>query len=267
VQDTVTITRNELKHVKSLLTRKGRVHHGQFTAEGVRLLEEALRHDVFPCVVYVARSALSDRGEQLVARMENCGVRTAAVRQRELEQMADTDSPQGLVALFDRPAVSLTQLSSDSLRKIVWCPDIADPGNLGTIVRTALAFDFNLVIVGENAVDPWSPKVVRSSAGAVLALPVVTAGVPETLRLAEAAAVRLVVADSHGTDDPTSLDRLDGDRVMLVLGSEAHGVAPEAIRAGSLRVRIPHTDKLDSLNVAVAGAILMQRLYRQVIGA
>ncbi len=224
------------------------------------MLEEALRYNVLPRTVYAALSNLSERAEQLVSHLQARGVRTMSVSQRELTALADTDSPQGVVAVFDRPVMSLGQLWDESTRKVVWCPDIADPGNLGTIIRTALAFGLDLVIVGEAAVEPYSPKVIRSSAGAALALPIAVATAKEVLDMCQRMSMDLIVADSR-PEEALSIDELVSGSFVLALGSEAHGVDAEISEAATVRVRIPHADKVESLNVAVAGAILMQRLY------
>lgn len=261
VQNTVTITRNELKDVKSLRTRKGRTRLGQFTAEGVRLLEEALRFDVMPETVYTAMSVLSERAEQLVSGLQAKHVNIVSVRRRDLDAMADTDSPQGVVAVFERPTTSLGQLYHEGIRKIVWCPDIADPGNLGTIARAALAFGFDLLVVGADAVDPYSPKVVRSSAGAVLGLPAAEANVEEVLQLVDNTGMELIVADAHGETELQHLVAPGDNPLILTLGSEAHGIEPRIAHKATTRVHIPHTSRVESLNVAIAGGILMQRLY------
>ena len=135
-------------------------------AEGVRLLEEALRHRVKPRTVYFAPSLLSARGEKLVARFRRGRVDLEEVPARTLTKLSDTATPQGVVGLFATPQKAPAELYDRRFRNILLCEDISDPGNLGTLLRSALAFGFEMVLLCGSCAEPYSPKVLRSSVGA-----------------------------------------------------------------------------------------------------
>ncbi|MCK4858571.1 MAG: hypothetical protein KAT58_11425, partial [candidate division Zixibacteria bacterium] len=141
------LSKTELKNLKSLLTKKGRKKSGMFLAEGVRLLEESVRRRFLPRTVYYAPSMLSTRAEKLVGQLRGRAVETVQLSARDLRSMSDTESPQGIVGLFARPDTKLTKLYQPKHRKLVLCEDISDPGNLGTLARSSLAFGFHLMLL------------------------------------------------------------------------------------------------------------------------
>ena len=176
-----------------------------------------------------------------------------------LESVAPSVTPQGVLAVVARPEAELPErLRPDDL--VLVLVGVSDPGNVGTIVRTAEACAARCVVVVGGA-DVWSPKAVRASAGAVLRVPVVqpaddvgAAGVFEALRAAGAA---VVAADAH-TGEPHHSGVLDAEPVplALVLGSESHGLAPALCEAADRRVRIEMAGAAESLNVAMAATLL-----------
>ena len=153
--------------MKSLLTRKGRRRHGRFAAEGVRLLEEAYRNRKYPQTIYFSSHLLSPRGQTLLKRFSRKGVPTRPMSARQIQSLSNTITSQGIVGVFDIPRPDLTELYRRTSRKLLLCENISDPGNLGTLIRSAAAFDFNMVVLCGKSADPFSPKVVRSSAGTV----------------------------------------------------------------------------------------------------
>ena len=165
-------TEAPLKHIKTLHTKKGRKEQAAFLAEGVRVLEEAMRLKHLPVEVVVADAMLSERGRQLVNQFRKRDIPITEVAAKQLVKLSETRTPQGIIALFKTPALRLSELSTRNLRTVLLCEGISDPGNLGTLFRSALAFGFDRVILLASSVEPYAPKVVRSSAGAVFGLQV-----------------------------------------------------------------------------------------------
>lgn len=165
-----------------------------------------------------------------------------------LERVAATETPRGTIAVVRMPA----QAASASLAeaRFVLVPDqIADPGNLGTLLRSAEAAGVDAVVLTPGSVDPFNPKVVRASAGALFHVPVIEA----TLDDVRAAGLRLVGTSSHRGD---LSDRADWTRpVAVVLGNEAHGLADDA--PVDAWVTIEHRGRAESLNVAMAGTVIL----------
>jgi TrmH family RNA methyltransferase len=201
----------------------------------------------------------------LSARLEAGGVPVHALKEGVLEKLGSTRTPQPVLAVASCPVP--IALDAIGLGLVVVTVDVQDPGNLGTIVRSAEAAGASALVVGRGAhgVDPWNPKVVRGSAGAVLGLPVVTVDdPPAALGTFRARGFRTVGADGSASTVYTDVD-LTG-AVALVIGSEAHGL-PAAIGAElDAVVAIPMAGATESLNVGVAASILMFEAARQARG-
>ena len=256
------VTRNELKDYKSLLTRKGRQRAGRFSADGVRVLEEALRFDFLPERLLAASSELSPRGEALVDEFRRRGVEVSQVPARDLRTMADTATPQGVIGVFRRPSQALGELYRPRYRKVLWCERLADPGNLGTLVRSAVAFGFDLVVTGLETAEAYAPKVVRASAGSIFGIPVARSSAEEVLRFAEEEKFLLLASAVDGDADLRSQKKaLAKRKLILAIGSEADGLPPAVVAAAAHVVRVHHRADVESLNAAIAGSILMEQLY------
>jgi TrmH family RNA methyltransferase len=258
----VAVSKTELKKIKSLLTKKGRKKHRMFLAEGVRLLEESARFRFWPLTVYYAPALLSERGAALVKRFERHGIETKKLSSRELHSIADTETPQGLVGLFLMPEFDKEQLYRHHYRRLLLCENISDPGNLGTLIRSALAFGFDAVLVCGDTAEPYAPKVVRATAGALFGLPVVTLTHPELKEFLCRREVTVITSVPEGdADNKLLLKNLKSPQVILAVGSEAVGLSQAILKHADLRLRIRHTTGVQSLNAAVAGSILMKEIY------
>lgn len=258
----VAITKNELKSVKTLLTKKGRRDTGLFVAEGIRLMEEALRHRYLPETVYFAPALVGRRGEQLAARMARNRVAVREVSNRELLAMADTESPQGMLGVFRIPPMRLTELYKPGLRRLLWCENVSDPGNLGTLARSALAFGFDLLVLSGSSADIFGPKVVRSSAGAVFGLKIAKETTSAVIKFAAKNRIKVVASGPTGKKlDPAVKKVLKREKLILVVGSEARGVSRALFDVAEMVVAVGHSKKVESLNVGVAGSILMSMIY------
>ena len=257
-----SITNAELKHIKSLHTKKGRKSSKKFLAEGVRVLEEAIRARFLPRRLYVADSMLSDRGRALVSRMQSRNVEVTDIPSQKLEALAETKSPQGLVAIFDRPHLSLSEHYRTNYRRVLWCENINDPGNLGTLMRSAAAFGFKLVCLAGDCAEPYAPKVVRSSAGQIFYLQVAEVTFDDMSELTRDGRMKLLSTSARGETSPGGMKQTVGKNgVIVAVGGESSGLSSELVQASDFVVRIPHEKAVESLNVAVAGSIMMKLVY------
>ena len=258
----VSVTKEELKQIKTLLVKKGRREKGLFSAEGVRLLEEAARHRFWPTKVYYAPFLLSARGQKLLHRFQMRQIPAANVPAANFRSVCDSKSPQGILGVFTVPSCSLSELYRPRHRRLLMCEDVSDPGNLGTLARSALAFDFNLLLLVGSCADPFSPKVVRSSAGAVFALGIARLTVPEMQAFIRKERIRLLAADVKGQPSANVIkNRFKSRRTMLAVGGEARGLTPSLLAAADARVRIVHGKLVESLNVAIAASIIMKQIF------
>ena len=166
-----------------------------------------------------------------------------------LERVADTQTPQPALAIVRRILKAWTPTESDW---VVWCDAVSDPGNLGTILRSAEAAGAAAVILGDGCVDPTNPKVVRASAGALFHVAVVENHSLDQIR---ALGYRIIATSSHDAHGAVDIDRADlSGKVCIVMGNEAHGL--DGGFDADAWVTIPHRGRSESLNVAMAATLM-----------
>ncbi|MGA3036739.1 MAG: RNA methyltransferase [Vulcanimicrobiaceae bacterium] len=237
--------------VRSLLRRKGRREHGLFLLEGPSLLEEALDSRLQLLEIRATAEA-AQAAAPLVQRARTAGAELVEVSTRALERLSDLDSPPGIVAVARMRSQPLDELLALP-GLLLLLAGVADPGNAGTLVRTAEAFGAAGVIFGEGGVEPYNPKVVRAAMGSLFRLPHGTAGAAELAAGAGQAARPIIAADRDGTPLP---EFTFPPNPVVAIGSERGGVEAWLPRSDA-RVAIPHAGPTESLNAGIAGAIVL----------
>jgi TrmH family RNA methyltransferase len=254
------LTRREQKLLRGLQQRKNREAEGAFLVEGIRAVEDLLASRLG--VRFLAwSSSLEDgeRGRDLLAQAAGRGVALHEVSAAELAEYAATESPQGVVAVADVPRWTLEELYSPATPTVVLVLDaVQDPGNFGTMVRTAEALGAAGVLALPGTVDAWNPKVVRAAMGSSFRLPVVAAGWDEAAPWLEREGYA-VLASAVGAP-PVGADR--PERAALVVGNEGAGVSAETRARAAREVGIPLRGRAESLNVGSAASILLYELLR-----
>ena len=245
------LTRAEVEAYRALRTKEGRSAAGRFLLEGWRNLAAAVAAQA-PIVSVAVRT--EDIGRPELAAIRDVPIRTIA--ERDLQRISATEHSQGVIAQVEIVRHDIQKLWSPGDRLVLALDGVADPGNVGTIVRTADWFGAGGVVLGPGCVDPFNEKVVRATAGSLFHLPVIPAAPwPEILLTARSAGFSIVAADARGSVD---LDNWRApNRCVLVLGSEAHGVSPAVVELANATVSIPRRGRAESLNVAVATGLLL----------
>jgi TrmH family RNA methyltransferase len=244
----------KLKLARSLMGRPKERHAAQaFVAEGVRLVEEALSAG-WPVQFMLHSPGLSARGLELVKKYEEQGGEVEQVSEALLNSLSETETSQGLLAVLDYSPLALPQ----PLNFVLIADSIRDPGNLGTLLRTAAAAGVQAVFLTPETTDAFAPKVLRAGMGAHFRLPIHSLSWEEIRGATEA--IKVYLADMHGspcwqTDFRSAL--------ALIVGGEAEGATQEARNMANEAVCIPMPGKAESLNAGVAGAILMFEVIRQ----
>ena len=262
----ITSRRNPLvARLRALHQPKGRREQGLLLLEGTHLLQEVLRLGLQPQHLLASESWLARHGLLL----EGTGLRPQPVGEEVLTAVATTDHPDGVVLTL--PTEDLPR-ANGRCDFVLALDQLQDPGNLGTLLRTALAAGVQEVWLGGGA-DPLQPKVLRASAGAALALPLRRepdrASLLPLLHAARAAGHQLVATlveggGGAGAEAPVPYWQLDWTRpTVLLLGNEGAGLHPELAALASHRVTIPHSSAVESLNVAVAAGPLLLERWRQ----
>ena len=249
---------SKLKLIRALQGRaKERREAGAFLAEGVRLVEDALAAG-WPFRFVLHGSQLSERGRALVERLALSNkVDVEQVEDALLEAISETETSQGIIAVLELPNSQI--LIPDSPIFFLIPDQIRDPGNLGTLMRSAAAAGAQAVLIPPETVDAFSPKVVRAGMGAHFRIPVVSLGWDEIRT--RVAGCSVFIADAAGQTSCWDADFRQP--LALIVGGEADGASPSAWELADTLVNIPMPGKIESLNAAVAGAILMFEVVRQ----
>lgn len=253
-------TKAELTALRDLREARGRREQGACLVEGERALTAALDAGAAPALLAV-EPRLVDTA--IIARAERAGARVVVAPADRLARVSDREAAPGLAAAVAIPAAwSPTPAPPGASDLVLGLCGLQDPGNVGTLVRSARAFAARAVVVAPGTADPWGPKVVRSTAGAVFGIDVARVDgddeaeqIAAWQRLAETLDVEIVAAAAHAPGD-AAVDDLPR-RCLLLLGHETRGVPEGAGRAVTIR----HEPDVESLNVAMAGSILMARWY------
>ena len=258
----------QLKLIKNLLeTRKARRKEKLFVVEGVRMVEEAGER---------VKTFFYSENLPIVKKLEEQMSVGYKVSKKQLAEISQVETPQGIVAIVREQEYSLddiftvSPLTRGRCREategvtgvvIVYCLGVQDPGNLGTIIRTADAFGASGVILSKGTVDLYNPKVVRATMGSLFHLPIVMAADDaETIGQLKDKNVKIVTTDLKASKTVAAGDYRGG--VAFLVGNEGAGLPPEIVAQGEA-VKIPMPGNAESLNVAVSTAILLYEATRQ----
>lgn len=247
---------SKIKLVRALLGRaKERREAGAFVAEGVRLVEEAVNSNWnFRFALY--DETLSERGTLNVKRLTSLGVDVEEVSASVMKSISETEAPQGILAVLE-----FTNLPIPNLPNFILIPDqIRDPGNLGTLLRSAAAAGVQAVLIPPETTDAFAPKVLRSGMGAHFRLPIHLMSWEEIEKVIKLEDLNVYVADMDGQSCwETDLRQ----PVTLIVGNEAEGASESARKLANGKISIPMSGETESLNAGVAGSVLMFEVKRQ----
>lgn len=240
--------------VRALAGRpKERRDAGAFLAEGVRLVEDAFTAN-WPFRFVLVSDGLSERGLQLQRKMEAGGIEIEKVETRLLQSLSETETSQGIIAVLDDTQIPVP----DPLNFVLILDSIRDPGNLGTLLRSADAAGVQAVMLPPETTDAFAPKVVRSGMGAHFRLPIHALTWGEIHRHAKG--LHVYLADMNGQSCWETDFR---QPLALIVGGEAEGASVSARKMANTFVNIPMAGKTESLNAAVAGSVLIFEVLRQ----
>jgi RNA methyltransferase, TrmH family len=236
--------------------RKARERSSRFVAEGVRTVEDLLRSPIRVRGALVSPSLdRAARGPALRAALVARGVEVAEVDEREFASAAETESPQGVLAVADIPERTLDEIVLGASARVLVLDGIQDPGNVGTIVRTAAALGATATVALPGTVDLWNAKVVRSAMGALFVHQALPASWESLAAFLVQHHIPLWSADTSGVPMPSAAPA----RLALAVGNEASGLSAVVRERSERLISIPIED-VESLNVAVATGILLYAL-------
>ena len=248
------LSNSQIKLFKSLHTKKFRVTENQFLIESHRLMEEAFRAKTKFDGIWCSEEYAKKHGEFLIA-IKRAGNKWESTSAKSLSQVCDSQHNQGIIALLPLP--EQTEFKSDN-SPILLLDNVSDPGNMGTLLRTAEWFGVKNLILSPKCVDPYNSKVIRSAMGAHFHLnQIIHENLLHIIPQLKKDGFTIIGADMDGT----SIDKfVPPQKWALVLGNEAHGLSPHIKLLLDERITIPKIGNIESLNVAVAGGVILNSL-------
>lgn len=230
-----------------------------FVAEGAKLVAEAAEHGLLQRL-YLAESRSGGEDERITPLLGK--VPSEIVSDAVFRELSEVVTPQGVLGIVEMPFYELDTLLAQPEKRFLLLDDLRDPGNLGTMIRTAEGAGMSGVILSRESVDLFNPKVVRATMGAILRMPYCyVENLPETVRLLKERGISVYGAAMEGSvlyDEP---DYTTG--AAVVIGNEARGISNAVFDELTGRIRIPMAGKLESLNAAVSAAVIMYEMARQ----
>jgi len=235
----MSISKNEIKLIRSLQQKKFRMQEQMFVVEGKKAVEEALKSSQKVVKVFTTDEEFSEE------------MKVPLIHPRDMEQISSlTNAPGYLVVLKQ----ALTSLFAVKGKKLCIANSISDPGNLGTLIRTCEWFGVDALLLDEHCVDPFNQKVVQATMGSILRLSIVMTSGQEIIQFCKSNAIPVLAANLNGT--PIQEFRAP-EKWALVVGSESHGVSNEFVHAAQECLTIPAMGEAESLNAAIAAGIAL----------
>lgn len=253
------LTASETRLLHALKSRSGREKHRAFLVEGVRVVEELVGSAIDLKFAVAAPSLEDSRRGRALAEWLAANTLVRNVREAELKPLADTETPQGVIAVAGMPQHALSDIGLAARALVLVLDAVQDPGNLGTLIRSADAFGAAGVVALPGTVDFWNPKVVRAAAGSAFRVRLVSESAEPVWQWLAAHDVTVCGADVRGIG---IADARIGERAALVVGNEGGGLRKETRAHVNSMLAIPMTGRAESLNVAVAAGILLYELSR-----
>lgn len=250
----ITSRENKIyKSLKFLRDKKQREKEGLFMVEGLRGVTDAVKNGLVPDCIVLCEGSEIQLGSQNVY----------VLAKKLFAEVSQTQTPQGIIAVFKIPEYNFSHIISSPKGFVVLCEDVRDPGNLGTIIRTADAAGCGAVILGKGCCDLYNPKTVRSTVASIGNIPIIRGVDPcfaaERLK---SMGYRII----SGALDEKSVDLYQSDlsnRVAFVIGNEANGVSPQMLACSDTLIKIPMHGRAESLNAAIAAAVMMYEKVRR----
>lgn len=242
-----TISKTELKEIIKLKRKKHRKEHKLVIVEGIRLIEELVNQNI-----PFEKLFFSEKTQRIIDILEKSRCEVFHIKDYELDNICSTNNPQNIAGI-----IKIRHNPISKFNKIVYLDQISDPGNLGTIIRTAVAASIDGIITSQNCVDIYNSKSIRASMGTVFFAPIET----HDFEWLQNQNSEIIVSslDSDAVNYET-IDKVDKSSI-LVIGSEAHGISEKIVKIANQKIKIPLSEKIESLNAAISTAILISKIF------
>jgi len=265
VKEVTSLANPIVKDIKALMNKKAREETGAFIAEGLKLVIDAIELGwVIRTLIYAKAAKGKPLVEKIAAKTVASGGLVLEVSEKVMSSIVRRDNPQMVAGVFEQRWKPLSAIRPQQGETYVALDRVRDPGNLGTIIRTADAAGASGVILVGDCTDPFAVETVRATMGSVFALPVSQASVSDFLAWRKGADVQIVATHLAGSVDYRTVDYKKKPTVLL-MGNEQSGLPEELASKADQRVRIPQQGRADSLNLAVATAVMLYEARRHLL--
>lgn len=250
---------NRIKQVKKLANKRNRDEENKIVIEGINLVSEAVQRGAM--IDYIIASDEFDGGSFLQDCKDSSSITVCETSSKILNKVSDAENGVGILAVIEKPIVKLDELELSAESNILVLDRVQDPGNIGTMIRTAVAAGYEMVIAVKGTADIFSPKVLRATAGMIFDIAIIyVADATELKKVLRDFGKRIVVTTVDG--GKPYYDQGLNRGIALVIGNEGNGVSDEVLALADTRVTIPMKGEIESLNAAVSAAILMYEAIR-----
>ncbi len=255
-----SIDNPKVKEVRSLHKKKYRRSLGKYFIEGKRIVEEALEHGARIERIFISseyKGAKEFQNSSLWSMLKDIEIST--VSEKVFYSMAKTESPQGIIAVIHKEVRSLEEFLNQMPYNpfIVTLENIQDPGNMGTIIRTAEAAGVDLILITKNSTDPYGDKSLRSSMGAIFMIPIIEVEGMDWVQHLKNRGIKLIATDLSAEKPYEELNYQGG--INIIIGNEGHGISKDLLIQADLRTIIPIYGNIESLNASIASGILLYK--------
>lgn len=248
----ITSTSNEtIKYFISLNDKKTRMNEKRFIVEGYHLVDEASKTNLLEAII--------STDEKELKKINN--VKRYLVNDAIINKIATTKNPQnilGIVKMLDHNITNLVPIIKENKTKLIMLDDVNDPGNLGTIIRTAAGLGYDGIIMSPNTVDLYNEKVIRSTQGVMFKIPIIKANLQEVIKLLKKEKVFCIGTALTNAKDVKHITKKD--KFAICLGNEAKGISKEVLDNMDENVKIAMNNDVESLNVSIAAGIIMYEM-------
>lgn len=252
----ITSKDNEvIKSIRKLKEKKYRDETGSFIIEGIKVIEEAIEENVDINKIVVCNEISENIPSELLYKIAKYDV--IYVAKNIFKLLTDVTNPQGILAVVSKNNNSLIDFNEDFYLIL---DNIQDPGNMGTILRTADSINLKQIIVAKGSADCYNPKVVRSTMGAIFRVKVFECDLVQTIKELKKHEIKILATDLN-TD--SNIYNTDYERTAVVIGNEANGVSQEILKLADERIKIPMLGRTESLNAGVATGIILYETVRK----
>ena len=246
------ISKSEIKKIRSLDTKKGRDLHNRILIEGKRLVEQVMLSDCKIDKLWITED-FNDKNINFINKLNE--IDTGIISDSDLKKITATQNSSGIIGIMEPPIGDVKKIN----QHIIILDNISDPGNLGTILRTANWFGVSDILLSDDCVDPYNSKVIRSAMGAHFNMNIVSGKIDSYIKKLQSEDFKIIAADLD-TDCSIKNLKISSNRWALLMGSEAHGLSDSISDLVDYKIKIPQIGEIESLNVSVACGIFLYHI-------